>query len=60
MQTCGFRSPTTLTAFHFCLTAGAGRVARHMGQLSEKKVPFWTLFLFSLAADFSVVSMNVR
>lgn len=54
-----FRYATTLTGLHFAITAGVGILSKYAGYLSDKTVPFWTLFWFSLIADLSVVGMNV-
>ena len=54
-----FKFATTLTAFHFLATATVGLVSSALGMTSNKQIPFWTLFWFSLIADISIVSMNL-
>lgn len=54
-----FRFATTLTAFHFAVTAGVGYVSSAMGYSVSKHVPFKDLFLFSLVSNTSIVSMNL-
>ncbi|XP_024367862.1 UDP-rhamnose/UDP-galactose transporter 1 isoform X2 [Physcomitrium patens] len=54
-----FRFATTLTAFHFAVTAGVGYASAAMGYSVSKHVPFKDLFLFSLVSNTSIVSMNL-
>lgn len=54
-----FKFATTLTAFHFLATAAVGLVSSALGFTTNRPIPFWTLFWFSLIADISIVSMNL-
>jgi solute carrier family 35 protein E3 len=54
-----FRFATTLTAFHFAVTAGVGYLSSALGYSVSKHVPFKDLFLFSLVSNTSIVSMNL-
>lgn len=56
----GFRFATTLTAFHFTLTALVGYVSSSLsGNVSSKNVPFGDLLWFSFVANSSIVCMNL-
>lgn len=54
-----YRFATTLTAFHFSVTAGVGYVSSALGYSVSKHVPFKDLFLFSLVSNTSIVAMNL-
>ncbi|KAG0576215.1 hypothetical protein KC19_5G064000 [Ceratodon purpureus] len=54
-----YRFATTLTAFHFTVTAGVGYISSALGYSVSKHVPFMDLFLFSLVSNTSIVSMNM-
>lgn len=54
-----FRFATSLTGFHFLVTALVGFISRQLGySTSNKHVPFWDLFWFSIVANVSIVGMN--
>lgn len=61
MSTSGydFRFATTLTAFHFTITALVGYISSLSGNLPSKPVPFQDLLWFSLVANSSIVCMNL-
>lgn len=50
---------TTLTAFHFTVTAAVGYISSALGYSVSKHVPFKDLFLFSLVSNTSIVAMNL-
>lgn len=54
-----FRFATTLTAFHFTLTALVGFVSNATGYSAAKEVPLWELLWFSVVANTSIVGMNL-
>lgn len=54
-----FRFATTLTGFHFIVTALVGYISSLSSKSSPKTVPFWDLFWFSLVANTSIVCMNL-
>jgi len=54
-----FRFATTLTAFHFTLTAMVGFVSNATGYSVAKEVPLWELLWFSIVANTSIVGMNL-
>lgn len=55
----GFCLPaTTLTGFHFAVTALVGLVSNATGFSASKHVPFWELFWFSIVANMSITGMN--
>lgn len=51
---------TTLTGFHFAVTALVGLVSNATGysNSASKHVPFWELFWFSIVANTSITGMN--
>ena len=53
-----FSSATTLTGFHFALTALVGMVSNATGLSASKHVPLWELLWFSLVANTSIAAMN--
>ncbi|KAJ8772647.1 hypothetical protein K2173_027824 [Erythroxylum novogranatense] len=53
-----FSFATTLTGFHFAVTALVGLVSNATGLSASKHVPFWELFWFSLVANTSIAGMN--
>ncbi|KAF1878155.1 hypothetical protein Lal_00022733 [Lupinus albus] len=50
---------TTLTGFHFAVTALVGLVSNATGYSASKHVPFWELLWFSLGANTSITAMNL-
>ncbi|MCO5611564.1 hypothetical protein L7F22_065817 [Adiantum nelumboides] len=55
-----FRFATTLTGFHFLVTALVGYISTlSRSNSSLKTVPLWDLFWFSLVANSSIVCMNL-
>ncbi|KAG6524654.1 hypothetical protein ZIOFF_014589 [Zingiber officinale] len=50
---------TTLTGFHFCVTALVGWISNATGLSVSKYVPFWELFWFSIVANLSITGMNL-
>lgn len=54
-----FRFATTLTAFHFTVTALVGYISSLSSNTPSKTVPFWDLFWFSIVANSSIVCMNL-
>ncbi|KAH9303011.1 hypothetical protein KI387_014594 [Taxus chinensis] len=54
-----FRFATTLTAFHFTVTAVVGFVSNATGFSTAKDVPLWELLWFSIVANMSIVGMNL-
>ena len=50
---------TTLTAFHFTVTALVGYISALSSNAPYKTLPFWDLFWFSLIANSSIVCMNL-
>ncbi|KAL6180752.1 hypothetical protein ACLB2K_047411 [Fragaria x ananassa] len=60
MSTAGyaFSFATTLTGFHFAVTALVGFVSNASGYSASKQVPFWELLWFSIVANVSITAMN--
>ncbi|KAK1416533.1 hypothetical protein QVD17_32324 [Tagetes erecta] len=54
-----FTFATTLTGFHFAVTALVGFVSNSTGYTSSKHVPFWELLWFSIVANMSITGMNL-
>lgn len=55
----GFVFATTLTGFHFAVTALVGLVSNATGYSASKHVPLWELIWFSLVANVSITGMNL-
>ncbi|KAL6271033.1 hypothetical protein ACE6H2_027944 [Prunus campanulata] len=55
----GFGFATTLTGFHFSVTALVGLVSNATGYSASKHVPLWELVWFSLVANASITGMNL-
>lgn len=53
-----FVAATTLTGFHFAVTAIVGLVSNATGLSSAKHIPFWELLWFSIVANTSITGMN--
>ncbi|KAL6504153.1 UDP-rhamnose/UDP-galactose transporter 1 [Orobanche gracilis] len=53
-----FTFATTLTGFHFAVTALVGMISNATGLSASKHVPFWELLWFSIAANMSITGMN--
>ncbi|KAK9928569.1 hypothetical protein M0R45_025699 [Rubus argutus] len=53
-----FAFATTLTGFHFAVTAIVGLVSNASGYSASKHVPFWELLWFSIVANVSITGMN--
>ncbi|XXG57525.1 hypothetical protein AAC387_Pa03g4658 [Persea americana] len=49
---------TTLTGFHFGVTALVGFVSNATGYSASKHVPLWELLWFSIVANMSITGMN--
>ncbi|XP_022138738.1 UDP-rhamnose/UDP-galactose transporter 2-like [Momordica charantia] len=54
----GFSFATTLTGFHFAVTALVGLVSNATGYSTSKHIPLWELFWFSIVANMSITGMN--
>ncbi|XP_052202129.1 UDP-rhamnose/UDP-galactose transporter 2-like isoform X2 [Diospyros lotus] len=54
-----FSFATTLTGFHFAVTALVGLVSNATGYSASKHVPLWELVWFSLVANTSITGMNL-
>ncbi|KAK4751548.1 hypothetical protein SAY87_005030 [Trapa incisa] len=54
----GFSFATTLTGFHFTVTALVGLVSNAAGYSASKHVPLWELLWFSIVANMSITGMN--
>ncbi|XP_038971957.1 UDP-rhamnose/UDP-galactose transporter 1 [Phoenix dactylifera] len=54
-----FSFATTLTGFHFGVTAFVGFVSNATGFSSSKHVPLWELLWFSIVANTSITGMNL-
>lgn len=54
-----FSFATTLTGFHFAVTALVGLVSNATGLSVSKHVPMWELFWFSIVANTSITGMNL-
>nr|DAD46405.1 TPA_asm: hypothetical protein HUJ06_016342 [Nelumbo nucifera] len=50
---------TTLTGFHFAVTALVGFVSNVSGYSASKHVPLWELLWFSVVANMSITGMNL-
>ncbi|CAN1811901.1 UDP-rhamnose/UDP-galactose transporter 2 [Linum perenne] len=55
----GFAFATTLTGFHFAVTALVGMVSNATGLSASKHVPMWELLWFSIVANMSITGMNL-
>ncbi|KAL9667480.1 hypothetical protein QQ045_001841 [Rhodiola kirilowii] len=55
----GFGFATTLTGFHFAVTALVGMVSNATGYSASKHVPLWELLWFSIVANMSITGMNL-
>ncbi|PIA44088.1 hypothetical protein AQUCO_01700006v1 [Aquilegia coerulea] len=55
----GFNFATTLTGFHFLVTALVGMVSNSTGYSQSKHVPMWELLWFSIVANTSITGMNL-
>ncbi|XP_030945205.1 UDP-rhamnose/UDP-galactose transporter 2-like [Quercus lobata] len=53
-----FAFATTLTGFHFSVTALVGLVSNAAGYSASKHVPMWELLWFSIVANMSISGMN--
>ncbi|GFS38171.1 nucleotide-sugar transporter family protein [Actinidia rufa] len=54
-----FTFATTLTGFHFAVTALVGLLSNATGYSSSKDVPLWELLWFSIVANMSITGMNL-
>ncbi|KAG2693094.1 hypothetical protein I3760_08G082000 [Carya illinoinensis] len=54
-----FSFATTLTGFHFAVTALVGLVSNATGFSASKHVPMWELLWFSIVANMSITGMNL-
>ncbi|XP_041017660.1 UDP-rhamnose/UDP-galactose transporter 1-like [Juglans microcarpa x Juglans regia] len=54
-----FSFATTLTGFHFAVTALVGLVSNATGLSASKHVPMWELLWFSIVANMSITGMNL-
>lgn len=54
-----FSFATTLTGFHFAVTALVGLVSNATGYSASKHVPMWELLWFSIVANTSITGMNL-
>ncbi|KAL9257152.1 UDP-rhamnose/UDP-galactose transporter 2-like protein [Drosera capensis] len=54
-----FSFATTLTGFHFTVTALVGLVSNATGYSVSKHVPIWELLWFSIVANMSITGMNL-
>ncbi|PIN18467.1 Glucose-6-phosphate/phosphate and phosphoenolpyruvate/phosphate antiporter [Handroanthus impetiginosus] len=54
-----FSFATTLTGFHFAVTALVGMISNATGFSASKHVPFWELLWFSIVANMSITGMNL-
>ncbi|KAJ3686589.1 hypothetical protein LUZ61_015753 [Rhynchospora tenuis] len=52
-------SATTLTGFHFTVTALVGWISNATGYSVSKYVPLWELVWFSIVANMSITGMNL-
>uniref|UniRef100_A0A7N0URP6 Sugar phosphate transporter domain-containing protein n=1 Tax=Kalanchoe fedtschenkoi TaxID=63787 RepID=A0A7N0URP6_KALFE len=55
----GFSFATTLTGFHFAVTALVGMVSNATGYSAAKHIPMWELLWFSIVANTSITGMNL-
>ena len=53
-----FYPASTLTGFHFAVTALVGLVSNATGYSASKHVPMWELLWFSVVANMSITGMN--
>lgn len=53
-----FGFATTLTGFHFAVTALVGMISNATGLSSSKHIPLWELIWFSIVANMSITGMN--
>ncbi|KAK6939157.1 Sugar phosphate transporter domain, partial [Dillenia turbinata] len=53
-----FSFATTLTGFHFAVTALVGLISNATGYSTSKHVPLWELLWFSIVANMSITGMN--
>ncbi|CAN6440147.1 unnamed protein product [Victoria cruziana] len=53
-----FSFATSLTGFHFAVTALVGFVSNVTGYSTSKHVPLWELLWFSIVANMSITGMN--
>ncbi|PON35901.1 Bi-functional UDP-rhamnose/UDP-galactose transporter [Parasponia andersonii] len=53
-----FTFATTLTGFHFAVTALVGLVSNATGYSASKHIPLWELLWFSIVANMSITGMN--
>ncbi|XP_061354499.1 UDP-rhamnose/UDP-galactose transporter 3-like isoform X2 [Gastrolobium bilobum] len=53
-----FSFASTLTGFHFAVTALVGLVSNATGYSASKHVPMWELLWFSVVANMSITGMN--
>ncbi|KAL3830575.1 hypothetical protein ACJIZ3_019377 [Penstemon smallii] len=53
-----FGFATTLTGFHFAVTALVGMISNATGLSASKHVPLWELLWFSIVANLSITGMN--
>ncbi|GAA0146555.1 secondary carrier transporter [Lithospermum erythrorhizon] len=54
-----FTFATTLTGFHFTVTALVGMVSNATGLSASKHIPLWELLWFSIVANMSITGMNL-
>ncbi|KAL6509917.1 UDP-rhamnose/UDP-galactose transporter 1 [Orobanche gracilis] len=54
-----FGFATTLTGFHFAITAIVGMVSNATGFSASKHIPLWELIWFSIVANMSITGMNL-
>ncbi|GAA0149131.1 secondary carrier transporter [Lithospermum erythrorhizon] len=54
-----FTFATTLTGFHFTVTALVGMVSNATGLSTSKHIPLWELLWFSIVANMSITGMNL-
>ncbi|GJQ95523.1 UDP-rhamnose/UDP-galactose transporter 2-like protein [Tanacetum coccineum] len=54
-----FTFATTLTGFHFTVTALVGFISNSSGYTASKHVPLWELLWFSIVANMSITGMNL-
>ncbi|KAI4321710.1 hypothetical protein MLD38_035059 [Melastoma candidum] len=55
-----FSFASTLTGFHFLVTALIGLASNAAGYSASKDVPLWELLWFSIVANMSITGMNLR
>ncbi|KAL3639856.1 UDP-rhamnose/UDP-galactose transporter 1 [Castilleja foliolosa] len=54
-----FTFATTLTGFHFAVTALVGMISNATGLSASKHIPLWELLWFSVVANMSITGMNL-